>query len=217
MNNFAIAISLGLQYGVPLEEYVEAFTFTRFEPAGLVQGNDAIKNATSILDYVFRELAISYLGRNDLAHVSPEDLDHDALGGGVDQGKAPEGAAPRASIVSKGLVRSKTDKLMLVQGGAGFDAAGAQGQGGTGAYGYASEGATALKGDVPDLADEPAAGFAGVAFAAPAARETEADKRAQARMKGYVGESCPECGNFTMVRNGTCLKCDTCGGTTGCS
>jgi hypothetical protein len=69
MNNFAIAISLGLQYGVPLEEYVEAFTFTRFEPAGMVQGNDAIKNATSILDYVFRELAVSYLGRNDLAHV----------------------------------------------------------------------------------------------------------------------------------------------------
>ena len=69
MNNFAIAISLGLQYGVPLEEYVEAFTFTRFEPAGFVQGNDAIKNATSILDYIFRELAISYLGRNDLAHV----------------------------------------------------------------------------------------------------------------------------------------------------
>src|SRR6202034_808250 len=65
MNNFAIAISLGLQYGVPLEEYVEAFTFTRFEPAGFVQGNDAIKNATSILDYIFRELAISYLGRND--------------------------------------------------------------------------------------------------------------------------------------------------------
>ena len=74
MNNFAIAISLGLQYGVPLEEYVEAFTFTRFEPAGLVQGNDAIKNATSILDYVFRELAISYLGRNDLAHVSPDEI-----------------------------------------------------------------------------------------------------------------------------------------------
>ncbi len=71
MNNFAIAISLGLQYGVPLEEYVEAFTFTRFEPAGFVQGNDAIKNATSILDYIFRELAISYLGRNDLAHVAP--------------------------------------------------------------------------------------------------------------------------------------------------
>src|SRR5271165_1773991 len=69
MNNFAIAVSLGLQYGAPLEEYVEAFTFTRFEPAGLVQGNDRIKNATSILDYIFRELGISYLGRDDLAHV----------------------------------------------------------------------------------------------------------------------------------------------------
>src|SRR3954452_23735869 len=68
MNNFAIAISLGLQYGVPLEEFVEAFTFTRFEPSGIVEGNDTIKMATSILDYIFRELAISYLDRNDLAH-----------------------------------------------------------------------------------------------------------------------------------------------------
>ena len=72
MNNFAIAISLGLQYGVPLDEYVEAFTFTRFEPAGMVMGNDRIKNATSILDYVFRELAVSYLDRDDLAHVPAE-------------------------------------------------------------------------------------------------------------------------------------------------
>jgi len=71
MNNFAIAISLGLQYGVPLEEYVDAFTFTRFEPSGPVQGNDSIKYATSILDYVFRELAVSYLDRFDLAHVDP--------------------------------------------------------------------------------------------------------------------------------------------------
>src|SRR5262249_49634156 len=74
MNNFAIAISLGLQYGVPLDEYVEAFTFTRFEPAGLVQGNETIKNATSILDYIFRELAVSYLGRHDLAHVDPSEI-----------------------------------------------------------------------------------------------------------------------------------------------
>src|SRR5215510_8816366 len=71
MNNFAIAISVGLQYGVPLEEFVEAFTFTRFEPAGPVIGNDSIKSATSVLDYIFRELAVSYLGRTDLAHVVP--------------------------------------------------------------------------------------------------------------------------------------------------
>src|SRR5271154_2499858 len=119
MNNFAIAISLGLQYGVPLEEFVEAFIFTRFEPAGLVQGNDAIKNATSILDYIFRELAISYLRRNDLAHIAPEEIGATVLGGGVDQDKAPDqgfGVPASSSIVSKGLVRSKADKLMLVRG-----------------------------------------------------------------------------------------------------
>ncbi len=195
MNNFAIAISLGLQYGVPLEEYVEAFTFTRFEPAGFVQGNDAIKNATSILDYIFRELAISYIGRHDLAHVSPEEIGATVLGGGVAQDKAPGGVTPGApSVVSKGLVRSKTDKLMMAPGGA--------------VIALRTAGATALKGE---LAEAPEL-FAGVAFAEPAA-----DRRAEARAKGYVGEACPECGNFTMVRNGTCLKCDTCGGTTGCS
>jgi len=201
MNNFAIAISLGLQYGVPLEEYVEAFTFTRFEPAGFVQGNDAIKNATSILDYIFRELAISYLGRHDLAHVSMEEIGATVLGGGVAQDKAPGGAPPPppASAVSRGLLRSKTDKLMVVRGGA------------VATY---SQGATALK---SDYAEQPAT-FGGVGFSAPEPQvEQVAVKRAEARMKGYVGEACPECGNFTMVRNGTCLKCDTCGGTTGCS
>jgi ribonucleoside-diphosphate reductase alpha chain len=212
MNNFAIAISLGLQYGVPLEEYVEAFTFTRFEPSGFVQGNDAIKNATSILDYVFRELAISYLGRNDLAHISPDEIGNTVLGGGVDQDKAPglsEGApsAPHASVVSRGLVRSKADKLMLVPSRAGESVH----VGGSGAHGGFVQGATALKGELA----ERSALSVGSSLAPQA--ETVAEKRAEARMKGYVGESCPECGNFTMVRNGTCLKCDTCGGTTGCS
>ena len=217
MNNFAIAISLGLQYGVPLEEYVEAFTFTRFEPAGVVQGNDAIKNATSILDYIFRELAVSYLGRNDLAHVAPDEIGATMLGGGVDQDRAPgagEGAAPPpapvASVVSKGLLRSRPgDKLMLVRSGAGEAAVHVAG--GSGAHGGFVQGATALKGEMAERA-APALG----ASLAPQA-ESVAEKRAEARMKGYVGEACPECGNFTMVRNGTCLKCDTCGGTTGCS
>ena len=80
MNNFAIAISIALQYGVPLDEFVEAFTFTRFEPSGMVEGNDSIKMSTSILDYLFRELAVSYLGRNDLAHVQPDDLAPDTAG-----------------------------------------------------------------------------------------------------------------------------------------
>jgi len=202
MNNFAIAISLGLQYGVPLEEYVEAFTFVRFEPAGLVQGNDAIKNATSILDYIFRELAISYLGRNDLAHVAPEDIGATVLGGGVDQDRAPVGGpgAGAAAVISNGLVRGRpSDKLMLVRGGAG---------------GFV-EGATALKPSDPGVAESAAPLTMGAAFTP--AQEAVADRRAAARMKGYVGEACPECGNFTMVRNGTCLKCDTCGSTTGCS
>ncbi len=89
MNNFAIAISIGLQYGVPLEEFVEAYTFTRFEPSGLVEGNDAIKMSTSVLDYIFRELAISYLGRNDLAHVEQADLRPDGVGRGEVEGELP--------------------------------------------------------------------------------------------------------------------------------
>ena len=98
INNFAIAVSLGLQYGVPLEEYVDAFTFTRFEPAGPVQGNDSIKYATSILDYVFRELAVSYMSRFDLAHVDPTEMNFDALGKGVAEGKEPEGHATRYRV-----------------------------------------------------------------------------------------------------------------------
>src|ERR671911_903328 len=125
MNNFAIAISVGLQYGVPLEEFVDAFTFTKFEPAGMVQGNDAIKNATSILDYVFRELAVSYLDRHDLAHVDQSDFDKTALGRGISEG--------RALPFSKGLTRGASPlKVVSGQGIAGPDPKGfAGGQGGT--------------------------------------------------------------------------------------
>ncbi|MBX9760485.1 MAG: vitamin B12-dependent ribonucleotide reductase [Beijerinckiaceae bacterium] len=209
MNNFAIAISVGLQYGVPLEEYVDAFTFTRFEPAGFVQGNDAIKNATSILDYVFRELAISYLGRNDLAHVDPSEIGGTVIGKGEDQGRAPDAAS---GFVSSGFVRGKHDKLMLVQG--------------TGTHGPALGDVTAFAQtgsiETTSFRDDGAASVEALnwqtagSVAAPA-RDAMADKRAEARMKGYVGEACPECQNFTLVRNGTCLKCDTCGSTTGCS
>ena len=116
LNNFAIAVSLGLQYGVPLDEYVDAFTFTRFEPSGPVQGNDSIKFATSILDYVFRELAVSYMERFDLAHVDPTGEGFDALGKGVEEGKP----ASEGRFVSKGLTRSRTDRLKVMQGGADF-------------------------------------------------------------------------------------------------
>ena len=287
MNNFAIAISLGLQYGVPLEEYADAFTFTRFEPAGVVMGNEAIKNATSILDYIFRELAVSYLGRHDLAHVQPEDMGSTTIGRGV------EAENVKTAPVSNGFVRGQGSKFRVLgnetkgearggepRGQSGGGSSGGQGgphtspaklaqsgliaaissakttAGGGGGSGAAGGGgtpggvATALKRELqPEPSPEPA-GFAANAphrhahaekaqataegglppegsgldaesgrwrAAVLAGSRSRADQAAQAKMKGYEGEACGECGNFTMVRNGTCLKCDTCGATSGCS
>jgi ribonucleoside-diphosphate reductase alpha chain len=230
LNNFAIAVSLGLQYGVPLEEYVDAFTFTRFEPSGPVQGNDSIKYATSILDYVFRELAVSYLERFDLAHVDPTEGSFDALGKGVAEGKP---AAAATKYVSKGLTRSRTDKLSILSGGAATEprspspGGGGPGTGKVTAFGGREvraevAGTAALKSE-PEQKLSPAEQleqqhlpFAKTDARADA-RAVAAEKRAQAKARGYDGEACGECGNFTLVRNGTCLKCDTCGGTTGCS
>ena len=230
LNNFAIAVSLGLQYGVPLDEYVDAFTFTRFEPSGPVQGNDSIKYATSILDYVFRELAVSYLSRFDLAHVEPTEGGFDALGKGVEEGKP----SPDTRYVSKGLTRSRTDKLKVMSGGADATSpspagGGSVGEGGRGAVSNVTalssssprgeiSGAVALKAE-PEQKLSPAQQLEQVnrVDARSHAKHAAAEKRAEARAKGYEGEACGECGNFTLVRNGTCLKCDTCGGTTGCS
>jgi ribonucleoside-diphosphate reductase alpha chain len=240
INNFAIAISLGLQYGVPLDEYVDAFTFTRFEPSGPVQGNDSIKFATSILDYVFRELAVSYLSRFDLAHVEPAETSFDALGKGVIEGRPPE--QPALRYVSRGLTRSRTDKMMVTprveRGGAsspstaGGGSAGEAGRGGTAtssakitslaggrAYGHV-DGTAALK---PERPPSPTGALEALpwspsrAEARAEAKALAAEKRAEAKAQGYEGEACEECGNFTLVRNGTCLKCNTCGSTTGCS
>jgi ribonucleoside-diphosphate reductase alpha chain len=111
MNNFAIAISIGLQYGVPLDEFVDAFVFTRFEPAGRVTGNDSIKSATSILDYIFRELAVSYLDRSELANADPDALNADGLGGGED-GDAE--AVPAARFISKGFARGAAPDNLVV-------------------------------------------------------------------------------------------------------
>src|SRR5690606_8246923 len=90
LNCFAISISLGLQHGVPLEEFVDAFVFTRFEPSGIVTGNDKIKMSTSVIDYIFRELAVTYLGRTDLSHVEPEDVNAKASKGIVKKLVEPE-------------------------------------------------------------------------------------------------------------------------------
>jgi ribonucleoside-diphosphate reductase alpha chain len=229
INNFAIAVSLGLQYGVPLEEYVDAFTFTRFEPAGPVQGNDSIKYATSILDYVFRELAVSYMSRFDLAHVDPNESGFDALGKGVEEGKEPESQGQQATkYLSKGLTRSRTDNLVVMRGGT---MPSSDNQGGGKVTSLAShsagarasdtiEGAVALKQEVShDLS--PTEKLEALQWSkardARDATPSKAERRAEAKAKGYEGEMCGECGNFTLVRNGTCMKCDTCGSTTGCS
>jgi ribonucleoside-diphosphate reductase alpha chain len=230
INNFAIAVSLGLQYGVPLEEYVDAFTFTRFEPAGPVQGNDSIKYATSILDYVFRELAVSYMSRFDLAHVDPNESGFDALGKGVEEGKDPEAQGAQATkYLSKGLTRSRTDNLVVMRGGS-MPSSDNQGGGGK-VTSLASHGATARVSDTVEgavaLKQETSHDLSPTeklealqwskAGAARDAAPSKAERRAEAKAKGYEGEMCSECGNFTLVRNGTCMKCDTCGSTTGCS
>ncbi|MEQ8708551.1 MAG: vitamin B12-dependent ribonucleotide reductase [Rhodospirillales bacterium] len=195
MNNFAIAISIGLQYGVPLEEFVEAYTFTRFEPSGIVEGNDTIKMSTSILDYIFRELAISYLNRNDLAHVEPEDLTPDSLGRGDGQSDLDVHTDVVDRIASRGFVRNNLvvlkNAMRLAMDGDGVETSVSQ-----------SVHAQAVVAMAPEV-------------------ETAMDERLtrmrEARMKGYEGDSCGECGNFTLVRNGTCMKCVTCGSTSGCS
>lgn len=165
MNCFSIAISLGLQYGVPLEDFVDAFTFTKFEPNGMVTGHDNLKMATSVIDYVFRDLACRYLGRYDLVHVKPTDLESDKITG-----------------------ESANDEPLLEM---------------------IEEEVTYADGSV-----EPAQVYS---REKDAKMVSQGRKMTEARMKGYEGESCPECQSFTLLRNGSCMKCDTCGSTTGCS
>ncbi len=214
MNNFAIAVSVGLQYGVPLEEFVEAFTFTKFEPAGMVQGNDSIKNATSILDYIFRELAVSYLDRTDLAHVKPEGTGFDDVGRGEDEGKRnfTEAGGERVAksmemirqVSSSGYLRKRLpQELVVLQGG---NTATTTASLGTVVREVETVGVSQTMSEVSGLKD-PVSSVGATAM----------DQRTKAKMQGYEGDPCGECGNFTLVRNGTCMKCNTCGGTSGCS
>jgi ribonucleoside-diphosphate reductase alpha chain len=183
MNCFAIAISLGLQHGVPLEEFVDAFVFTRFEPNGMVKGNDRIKMSTSVIDYVFRELAITYLGRTDLSHVPDEDLRADAIGSSK-PGEGPV-STPTPAPAPPAARPASTPPVATVRA------------------------AAPMSGGSGGAAPMP------VAPAGSALKSLTASE--MARLKGYEGDPCGECGQFTMVRNGTCLKCITCGTTTGCS
>jgi ribonucleoside-diphosphate reductase alpha chain len=196
MNCFAIAISLGLQHGVPLEEFTDAFVFTRFEPNGVVQGHDSIKMVTSVIDYVFRELAISYLDRTDLCQVQSEDLRNTTMGQ-----KGPE--FTEEEVVSETVYDSDEprhdvrDDLHLHPHSRGI----ARGDG---------------------IADGPVAESGPLARAQAATIVTLESRQlrlkiSEARLKGYEGDPCGGCGAFTLVRNGTCLKCVSCGATSGCS
>jgi ribonucleoside-diphosphate reductase alpha chain len=214
MNNFAIAVSVGLQYGVPLEEFVDAFTATKFEPAGPVQGNDAIKNATSILDYIFRELAVSYLDRYEMAHVPPGDPFGTAVGSGgtLEGGLTTE--MPAQELVSPGFIRGKLkDRILLLQDRAELNRPRARvvnSQFEEPLVQHRSAQSSS------DTANEPTSSARAISQSVRSLRSDE-DRIAEAKVRGYEGEACDECGNFTLVRNGTCLKCDTCGGTSGCS
>jgi len=232
MNCFAISCSLGLQYGVPLDEYVDAFTFTRFEPNGPVQGHPNIKMCTSIIDYIFRELAVSYLGRNDLAHVMPEDLAPDTTGDAEEEQMQLGVDYRDEEIVEERVVTPGPLKLSAaLPKSAGFIAS------------------QASKPIVFEDRTAAAAGEVTIVEAPPANRprrgnghdhdhehehEVDDDPKAgrreqvkaavalsaqvyRAKMQGYEGDACPNCQSFTMVRNGSCLKCDTCGSTSGCS
>lgn len=197
MNNFAIAISIGLQYGVPLDEFVEAFVFTRFEPSGPVVGNDRIKFANSILDYIFRELGVSYLGWHDLAHVNPDEATPDHIGQGEAE-RNPGPGEPGEQLFlpgySKGFNRDAPDKNVVP---------------------FVSRPANEFVSDNLDLKID--THDVDIAEANITGGGASVSSVHQARFRGYTGDSCTECGHFTLVRNGTCLKCDTCGTTTGCS
>ena len=180
----------------------------------VIKGNDAIKMSTSILDYLFRELAISYLGRNDLAHVNVDDLRIDAIGGGEEQAEIGEDEPtelPSAldnviNMTSTGYIRS--NNFAVLQGGLSEMTAS-----------IAAEPQVASGGSVTSSASVVASSVRATTSTTTTAPtgSSRADKVMEAKMKGYEGDGCGECGNFTMVRNGTCLKCDTCGSTSGCS
>jgi len=192
MNSFAIAISIGLQHGVPLEKFADQFLFSRFEPNGMVMGNDRIKMATSIIDYIFRELAITYLGRDELAHVSEEDLRADAMHGETTE---PEYVEEREIVVRAPLMVS--EKAIDVDE-------------------YPVPGTD----EVPTVGTHLLKGGDGgpsVHVDGSISRDVRIQAVLDAKAQGYEGDACAECGAMTMVRNGSCLKCMSCGSTSGCS
>ncbi len=252
MNCFAIAVSIGLQYGVPLEEFTDAFIFTRFEPNGIVEGNDRIKMSTSIIDYIFRELAVTYLDRKDLAQVTSEDLTPDAVQGDPepefddeevveerlvstqrrsrDEGTRDGDGKPESGLFATEAIHPPStglDTSSAPSSGNGNGAGNGTGNGtgngaGKGGNGNGNGSGNGNGGYSLTEAGEAAVGSSVGAmqvsegrFAFRATSQMTASEKS--RLQGYTGDACPECGSFTMARNGSCSKCDTCGATSGCS
>ena len=197
MNNFAIAISIGLQYGVPLEEFVEAYVFTRFEPSGPVSGNDKIRFSNSILDYIFRELGISYLGWDNLSHHDmTEEHTADTIGKGLAERHMntpdqAQGELSLSGLYSKGFLREvKTESENIIP--------------------FTQPRTQVIDSKLAETPDQIQPTPNNMPVSKPSRQQ-------QARLHGYTGDPCPECGHFTLIRNGTCQKCDSCGATTGCS
>ncbi|MFA7296255.1 MAG: vitamin B12-dependent ribonucleotide reductase, partial [Dehalococcoidia bacterium] len=192
MNCFAIAVSIGLQHGVPLSAYVDSFIFQKFEPNGMVIGHDRISMATSIIDYLFRELAVTYLGREELAHFGP-----------------PADNEPVADAAHEVPEALEAPTQMTMADVIAFDAGDAE-----------PEVVEAVASTATATAAAPVMGTATTTVTATKLEvrvESKQSKVAEARLKGYEGDPCDECGQLMMVRNGTCLKCLNCGATSGCS
>jgi ribonucleoside-diphosphate reductase alpha chain len=250
LNSFAITVSLGLQYGVPLEEFVDAFTFSRFEPNGVVQGHDYVKMATSVIDYIFRDLAISYLKRTDLGQVKQDDLlatgtkgefsgtgTKQLFGGRQSAGFKPNNSAPTSPTggtsaaggsgnsggqkpsvpvnlsAPQGSISQGDNSKETPKGLAAVNSEGTAPSMGNNQY-SAAPAQTASPAQVQVL-DQPR--LVDQSRDQPRPEESEVVRIAQARIKGYEGDPCPSCGSFTLIRSGTCMKCNTCGSTTGCS
>jgi ribonucleoside-diphosphate reductase alpha chain len=215
MNCFAISISLGLQHGVPLDEFVDAFVFTRFEPNGGVFGNPYIKMSTSVIDYIFRELAVSYLGRYDLAQVKPEDLRADTLGR-----PEAEPSFEEEEVVGERIVPKGEEATAFLPRSDHFNPGlnGKDGNGHAGANGHSNGNGHANGNGAKAPQLEPAVTLHSATDLGGAYGVTLKQQRIEeARGKGFEGDPCPSCNSMTLVRNGTCLSCLTCGGTTGCS
>lgn len=189
LNSFAVLASKALQYGVPLEELVDSFTFTRFEPAGIVNGHEAIKNSTSILDYVFRTLGYDYLKRNDFVHVNAID---EVPGTPLESENNQRIDEETETNEKKQESTQKDEREIMLD--------------------------LKMKREADDRPEVTTTNIGGVAAAPNNMKPLKVvDPSRDALALGYTGESCGTCGSMRVKRNGSCTVCEACGNTTGCS